>query len=247
MSKRKKYSPSIDLGHIGELHAIDRAFQERGESEGIRPHIVELIARLTDGLWKSDAAVYAAQTKRWWDLGWGKELGVRTLKQYRAKVPGIPASLFGENEEFPLLTLLDPRPGLVPNCCMAGIRHGEWYQEGDAVPCDGRHADPTEPIWIRAHNGWDNWNHRPSECLADSTGNLFAGTAKVLAALWGQHESVREVCAQEGRIMDGPGSVHRDNREECACLRVSGGRPELHLSRCDDGDPDCGSVAFHRE
>lgn len=239
-----KYKPSIDLGHIGELHALDRLLQERGETDGIRPHITEMIRRLTDGnklvkAGPNDPRV--SQAKKLWDLGFGRELKYSKFDDYLATIPAIPASLLANNPEFPLLVLVDPRLGYVVSCRLAGLKFAEYgYGDKALKPCDKHHTIPTTaPYWIRAHDGTPNLGRKPSECLAECTGKRFAGTADVGIAIYVQH-------GKYNHSMDLPGSVHRGG-SCCACLGVWRDGPELCVSRDVTAGPRFGSVVFVRE
>ena len=241
-----KYIPSIDLGHIGELHDLDRRLQERGELSGIRPHIVELIARLTSGgVGSKIADPRQSAAKRLWDLGFGTELGVRTFKQYLAKVPPVPVEALVEDSTLPLLRLCDPRPSLIASARMASVRHAELgYSEGNAEPWDARHEDGKEPFWLRAHDGRVNHKRRPSDCRAECLGNLLAGTAKVGLALYAHDQ---KVVVEDEHVMDLPGSVRQGARSDCAFLKVWGRHPELCLYRSGGAGARFGTVFFRRE
>jgi hypothetical protein len=237
-----KYKPSIDLGHIGEIHALDRALQERGEENGIHPHIVELISRLTSGgvAGKSDDLRHI-QAKRLWDRGFGRELEFDSFDTYLATIPEIPARLLEDDPELPLLSLADPRLGLIKACELIGIKHEEFsYTEGDAVPWDERHKDLVKPFWLRHNDGRTNRNRRPDHCRDECTGDILAGTALVGIMAYLHHP---EIIVEDEHVIDLPGSVHRDGRVHCAYLGVWGGRVELDVCRGSDiAYPDCGSL-----
>jgi len=231
----------LTTGQIGQLIEIDRA---RG---GIGEEVQELIRRLTSGGVagkSSDPREIAA--KLLWDKGFGNEAGVDSFEAYLAQIPKIPESLLADDPDLPLLSLADPRPGLVKACELIGVRHAELgYSEGDAVPCDERHTDPTEPFWFRHDDGRRNRDRRPDHCRDECTGDVLAGTATVGAFAYLHHH---QIVVENEHIIDLPGSVRRDGRVDCAFLGVWEGQVEFYVSRGSDGaGPDCGSLRFRRK
>ena len=228
------------------LREIERSRVKKG-LPGFHDDIQALIARYKDGakvLKSSDPRL--VQAKVLWDKGVGRELGFKTFKTYLATIPQIPASLLADDPNLPLLRLVDPRLGISKSCKLIGIKFEEFgYSDADAIACDSRHETPTEPFWVRAHNGRKNRNRRPDVCRNESKDNLFAMTAMVAIFVWVQDPSI----IKEGEhVLDCPGSVLRAARGCCACLRVWGGEVKLYLhGHADIADAYFGSGGFRRE
>mgnify|MGYP001580862527 CR=1 FL=1 len=72
-----------------------------------------------------------AMAKRLWDRGFGLNPKVKAenFKAYLLGIPQIPTGLVGEDSELPLLSLCDPRPGLLRSCKLLGIQHEELDTE----------------------------------------------------------------------------------------------------------------------
>ncbi|MFA4845003.1 MAG: hypothetical protein WC654_00385 [Patescibacteria group bacterium] len=234
----------LTTGQIGQLIEIDRARQG-----GIGSEVQELIMRftsggvagkLTDPRW--------AQAKRLWDRGFGRDeaVNVKTFKAYLASIPQISASLIADDPDLPLLSLCDPRPGLVRSCKLIGIHHEELgYKEGDAVPFDDRYIDPTVPFWFRHDDGRRNHKRRPDHCRDELTGDILSGTAIVGAFSYLHHP---EIVKEGEHVADLPGSVRRGDRAGCAYLRVWGGQVGLDVSRNSViADPSYGALRFRRK
>lgn len=97
------------------------------------------------------------QARRYWHLGVGEALGATPFERYWAGIPEIPDTLWGKNEAFPRLVLVEPRLNLATLCRLAGViltkrpdalvdrRHG--YQH--------RYAAYVIPTWIRVNDGKD--------------------------------------------------------------------------------------------
>ncbi len=185
------------------------------------------------------------QAKRLWDLGYGRALGYESFEVYLATIPEIPASLLADDPELPLLTLDDPRVPRTARAKLAGVKYAEFgYNDQSHIPFDKRHETSKTPYWFRAHNGRPNRGRKPSECRAELTGNLLAGTVDVGLALFTQHKNV----VKEGEhVMELPGSVPRDVRGYCACLYVWDGQPKLNSYGDGNANPHYGAVVFRRE
>jgi len=235
----------FNTGHVAKLDEIQSARLRRGMS-GIGLEIEELIRRLeSGGVAGKSADIRETQAKRLWDLGYGRELNIPTFETYLATIPEVPASLLADDPELPLLTLDDPRLPLTVRARLAGVRHAELgYNDGDLVPFDERHKTPAGPYWFRAHNGRSIRNKKPSDCRKACTGKLLSGTADVLIALFTHH---KDVAKEDEHIMDGPGSVRREDRACCSYLEVWDGGPRLYGDLVDDAYPRCGSVVFRRD
>jgi len=242
----------FNTGHVAKLDEIQSARLRRGMS-GIGLEIEELIRRLeSGGVAGKSNDVRETQAKRLWDLGYGKwlmenrpALGITSFETYLATIPAVPAGLVEHDDFLPLLTLDDPRVPRTVRARLAGVKHAEFgYADDTLAPFDARHETGNQPYWFRAHDGRVNNGKKPSECRALCTGNLLAGTADVLIALFTQHTNV----VKEGEhIMDGPGSVHRETRTDCAYLGVWDGSPELVGHHGGDADSFYGTVVFRRE
>jgi hypothetical protein len=230
----------FDVGHVAKLHEIQKARLRAGQP-GIGAEVEELIRRLESGgvAGKSDDP-RTVQAKKWWDAGVGRELGIRSFKEYLATIPEIPASLAEQRYDFPLLVLVERRLCTIVAARFAGLKYGELgYTDGTLVPVDGRHMLPEEPFWIRAHDGGPNLDRKPSVCLAECIGDRFAGTDSVGIAIHLVH-------GKRGHVMDLPGSVRAVHREYCACVDPFGD-PELRAGRHDGAIRQYGTVVFVRK
>lgn len=225
-----KYNPSIDLGHIGELHTLDRKLQEGGQPEGIRPHIVELIARLTSGgVAGKMTDPREAMAKRLWDRGFGPDPSVKTknFKAYLAGIPKIPEGLVAEDSDLQLISLADPRPGLLRSCKLLGIQFEELgYTEDSAEPFNDQFPLPSAPFWFRHDDGRKNRKRRPDHCRDELVGDILAGTAMEGIFAFAHHPTI---VVEGEHIIDLPRTVLRVARVRCACLGVWHGRVELGL------------------
>ena len=180
-----------------------------------------------------------------WDRGFGRNRAIQAenFLAYLASIPQIPASLLADDPDLPLLSLADPRPGLLRNCRLLGIQFDELgYKDGDAVPFDERFVLPTAPFWFRHDDGRTNRNRRPDHCRDALTGDIQAGTAMEGIFALTHHPSIGE------HIMDLPGTVNGSMRVDCAFLSVSDGRVELSLLRKFDlAHPDCWTLRVRRK
>ena len=228
------------------LREIERSRVKKG-LPGFHDDIQALIARYKDGakvLKSSDPRLI--QAKVLWDKGFGRELGFKTFKSYLATIPMIPVSLLADDPNLPLLRLVDPRLGIAKACKLFGIKFEELgYSDADAVICDARHETPTEPFWVRAHDGRKNRSRRPDVCRDECKDKIFVMTAMVAIMTWVQDPSIIK---QGEHVLDCPGSVPRSARGSCAFLRVWVGEVKLDLLRIAGGAfPHYGAGAFRRE
>ena len=236
----------FDVGHVAQLHEIQRARLSRGDP-GIGSEVEELIARLTSGgVGARSGDLRTIQAKRLWDKGFGREVKAKNFKAYLASIPEIPASLITDDPEFPFLSLVDPCVGLVCACSLASVQHSELgYSDGDIIPFDERHTDPTQPFWVRHDDGRKNRNRRPDHCRDECTGDLLAGTAMVGLFTYIHHQ---EIVKEGEHILDLPGSIHHDEPLVCAYLGVWDGQPKLSISGDSDRAlSDYGSLRFRRK
>jgi hypothetical protein len=233
----------FDVGHVAKLHEIQSARLSAGQ-EGIGPEVEELIRRLEMG----GVNQWRIQAKRLWDRGFGRDpsVGAKTLKAYLKGIPQIPASLLADDADLSLLSLADPRPGLLRSCKLLVIQFEELgYSDDSAESFDQRFAIPTTPFWFRHDDGRHNRKRRPDHCRDEATGDIQAGTAMEGIFAYAHHLDI----VKEGEhVIDLPGTVHRDNRVDCACLEVWGGQTELYLYRHSDvASPDYGALRLRRK
>lgn len=233
----------FDLAHVAKLNEIQRARLSAGQ-EGIGPEVEELIRRLEMG----GVNQWRIQAKRLWDRGFGLDPSIqaKNFKVYLQGIPRIPASLLVEDSNLPLLSLADPRPGLLRSCKLLGIQHEELgYKDGDAVPFEDRFVMPTQPFWFRHDDGRKNRNRRPDHCRDELTGDIQAGTAMEGIFVYAHHP---DIVKENEHILDLPGTVHHSSRADCACLRVWGGQVELDLNWSSDiASPGYGTLRLRRK
>jgi len=182
----------------------------------------------------AESAVRVAQA-----MQWSSGLGLRaedTLPQ----IPKIPATILQPRGELNLLTLVPFHLGNVELAKAAGLKYGEYgYTDETLVPVDETRYDFSKLgwRWVLAHDGSQNLNRKPSDCLAECVGNRYAGVDKVGVAIHLIHGARKH-------IMDLPASVRADDRDGCAYVE-SFDEPELYA---DWGEgvarPECGAAFF---
>ncbi len=229
----------LSTGQIRELLAIDAA------GRGIGREVQELIARLSSGgvKIKSDN-VRHIQAKRLWNLGFGQ--GFASFPEYLATIPQIPKSLLGDDPELPMLSLADPRPGLVAICQMAGVEYNP-ADSGQAIPLPGkpRLKDPTEPFWFRHDDGRPNRNRKPNQCLRNAKSGTIAGTALTGIMAFLHHPGI---LSDEGFCIDLPGSVSSTRGENCGSIRSDRGVVVLEVNGCASvASKNSGALRVRRE
>jgi len=231
-------------GMIAELIAIDKT-----RKGGVGAEVQELINRLTDGgIAKTDKTaktvdIRRKQAKKYWDLGFGRELGIDSFKAYLATIPEIPAPLLDPDERFPLLVLVDPRLGLAKTCDLVA-----WIALDTAVSmvlaADVRHETPVAPFWVRAHDGRFNRDQKPIDCRNACTGMEFAMTAMVGVCLF---INFPKIVSWNLWTIDLPGSVLDGLAGRVATLKFDeGDEPELSWGWEDRTDMDAGTGTFRR-
>ncbi|MBI4256534.1 hypothetical protein HY626_00580 [Candidatus Uhrbacteria bacterium] len=236
--------PKLTTGQICQLIEIDRA------GDGIGNLVQELIIRLTSGgVAGKMTDPRGTMAKRLWDRGFGRDSAIKAknFKAYLAAIPQIPASLIAEDSDLSLLSLADPRPGLLRACQLLGIQYEELgYADGDAEPFDERFMIPAAPFWFRHDDGRANSNRRPDHCRDElATGDIQVGTATEGIFAFAHHP---QIVVEGEHIIDLPGTVHHSRRVHCAYLRVWSGRVGLDLSG-DSGfaDPSYGALRVRRK
>ncbi|TAL50567.1 hypothetical protein EPN81_02460 [Patescibacteria group bacterium] len=233
----------FDVGHVAKLHEIQTARLRAGQ-EGIGAQVDELIRRLELG----GVNQWRIHAKRLWDRGFGRDpvVNAKNFKTYLQGIPQIPAGLLADDADLSLLSLADPRPGLLRSCKLLGVLYEELgYSEGDAVPFDERFAIPVTPFWFRHDDGRKNRERRPDHCREEPTNDILVGTAMEGIFAYAHHP---HIVVQGEHIIDLPGTVPRGLRVSCAYLGVWGGQTGLDLSRHSGiPGPGCGSLCVRRK
>jgi hypothetical protein len=232
---------------IGQVLACEKSHGALGA------RIQEIIARLTSGgiEGKTDD-VRVQQAKRLWDKGMGRtrfgsKADYKSFEGYLATIPEIPAGLLPHDPEFPLLVLVDPRLGLAKSCKRFNIKFEELgYSDADVASCDDRHATPSQPHWVRVHDGRKNHNRAPNDYRKDYTEDeVYAMTAMVAIHAFVQYPGIIEAGVH---ILGCHGSVHAENRDHCAYLEAWFGFVRLYVNGSTEvGYPGYGSGGFRRE
>jgi len=221
-----------------ELLAIDAA------GRGIGREVQQLIARLSSGGVKINADdVRRIQAKRLWNLGFGN--GHSSFTGYLTTIPEIHESLLGVDPESPMLSLADPRPGLVAICQMVGVDY-DPAANGQAMPLSGkpRLEDPTEPFWFRHDDGRPNRNRKPEDCIRNVKKGTIAGTALTGVIVFLHHPLI---FSGEEFCIDLPGSESSVSSRDCASLRMNGETVTLEVDRCAAvGEENSGSLRVRR-
>ncbi|NQV90329.1 hypothetical protein HQ487_02880 [Candidatus Uhrbacteria bacterium] len=233
----------FDVGHVAKLHEIQSARLSAGQ-EGIGSEVEDLIRRLEAG----GINQRRIQAKRLFDRGFGRDPSVKakTFKAYLASIPQIPEGLIAEDSDLSLLSLCDPRPGLLRSCKLLGIQYEELgYSEESIVPFNDRFPLPTEPFWFRHDDGRANRKRRPDHCRDELTGDIQAGSAMEGIFAFGHHPAI---VVEDEHIIDLPRSVPRGDRVDCAYLGVWDGQAKLNLDGLAGlANPYCGSLRVRRK
>ncbi len=108
---------TFTIDQITALREIERARMRSG-LPGLRQDIQVLISRLTSGGVgpKAEVPERVRHAKQLWDCGWGSELGYESFDDYLLTIPEIPEFPASYSVRFPLLVLVDARPGLDGVC-----------------------------------------------------------------------------------------------------------------------------------
>lgn len=173
---------------------------------------------------------------------WAKALGLKE-EDVLQQVPEIPVTLLQSRGNMDLLTLVPFHLGNTQLAKAAGLKYEEYgYTDETLIPANPHHEDlPTTWAWVLAHDGSPNLGRKPTDCLAQCTGELYAGVDKVGVAIWLIH-------GPRKHAMDLPGSVRAGVRDRCACVFPFDGKPRLFARRIADvADPCYGTVVFVRE
>jgi hypothetical protein len=232
----------FNAGHSVLLFEIQAERLQRGEP-GIGPEVEDLIRRLTSGgvAGKTDDP-REAQVKRYWDLGVGTALGCKSFSEYLASIPEIPEALKADDASFPLLVLVETRVGLKRLCDLGNIAFDG--NDETFVAYDARHAELTQPTWIRIQDGRKNRNRSVKDCRETFAEHELGLTALQGVCSYLQHPTVVIEWTKDGaHAMDLSGSVHRGYRDDVACLRVREGRAELFWYWVGLAVPGCGSAS----
>lgn len=239
-------SDLFNTGHVAQLHEIQRARLRHGE-RGIGPEVEELIMRLTSGgVAGASADLRVIRAKRLFDLGLGRELEMVRFEDYLATIPAIPDELLIEDPDFPHLVLVESRIGVTRLCRLGNITFSGDDQT--LVPWDERHQDSTSPVWIRMQDGRRNRDRKVRDCRVVFAPDELGFTALEGVCSYLELSSVVEELRdnQNGHAMDLPGSVHRDNRDYMANLRVNKGQAILHWHWSGHAYPNYGSASRRR-
>lgn len=233
----------FDIGHVAKLHEIQAARLSAGQ-EGISPEVEELIRRLEMG----GVNQWRIQAKRLWDKSFGRDPAVnaKNFKVYLAGIPQIPEGLIKDDSDLRLLSLADPRPGLLRSCKLLGIQFEELgYNDSSVEPFDNRFAIPTTPFWFRHDDGRRNRKRRPDHCRDELVGDIQTGSAMEGIYAYAHHPDIVTVGEH---LVDLPGSVRRGARDGCAFLGVWGGQVKLGVDRDSDfACPGYGSLRLRRK
>ncbi len=236
------------MGHINTKQL--RHFLELDENgPGLHDEFQSFIRQITSGgVAGKMTDPRVAMAKRFWDRGFGRDprVGAKNFKAYLAGIPKIPEGLVAEDSELPLLSLCDPRPGLLRSCKMLGIQFQEFgYAEDSVKPFDYRFPLPTEPFWFRHDDGRKNRGRRPDHCRGELVGDVLAGTALEGVFAYAHHPTI---VVENEHVIDLPRTVNRARRVRCAYLGVWRGQVEIHLSgSSDSADPGYGALRLRRK
>jgi len=233
----------FNVGHVAKLNEIQEARLRAGQ-EGIGAEVEDLIRRLEMG----GVNQWRIHAKRLWDRGFGRDKAVKAknFRDYLQGIPKIPASLLAQDSDLSLLSLADPRPGLLRSCRLLRIKYEKLgCADGDVGPFDDRFVLPTAPFWFRHDGGMENRKRRPDHCRDEATGLVLVGTAMEGLFAYAHHLDI----VKEGQhALDLPGTVCHPERVDCAFLRVWSRQARLGLYRCSGfASPDYGALRVRRK
>ncbi|MBU1705880.1 hypothetical protein KKG19_04115 [Patescibacteria group bacterium] len=245
-------SDLFTVAHIAQLHEIQKARLRRNQP-GLGSEVEELIRRLTDGGVAGQKAarkkgarksgqsddLRVIQAKRFWDKGFGRELGYEKLENYLATIPEVPEHLKADDPDKPMLVLTEPRlQSIVKTCRLIGVVFNADDQTLE--PYDERHATSQAPKWVRMHDGRRNHKRKPSTCRDELKNGEFSGTDLAGICCYLHFPD----CAREDEhVMDLPGSVLAEYRDGCASLEVWDGRAGLCWRHDDVAISFCGAAS----
>jgi hypothetical protein len=238
--RRKKMGNLFDLGHVTQLHEIQRARLKRGKP-GIGREVEELIRRLTSGGVAGESLEpWAFQAKRYFEMGIGREIGITHFEKYLETIPKPPPQLRLLDKNFPLLILVEPRLGLKMLCSCGNV---DFDGDDDTfIRCD-----LVKPFWIRMQDGRKNRNRSVDDCRRDFAKNELGLTALEGVSAYIQYpEVVSDSTRRDGHAMDMPGSVRCEQRGDVASLRASSGRIVLDWRWGDSALPNHGSASCRK-
>ncbi|MBU0646363.1 hypothetical protein KJ611_02700 [Patescibacteria group bacterium] len=228
----------ITFDQMVSLRELERANVKNG-GNGYRDELQELINRLKSGgvAGGVEDDIRTIQAKRFFDKGFGRELGFDKFEGYLATIPEVPEHLKADDPDKPLLVLLEPRlNSIVKTCRLIGIKF--VYDDQTLEPYDERHAAPQAPKWVRMHDGRHNHLRKPSTCRDELKNGEFSGTDLVGVCCYLHYPD----CVREGEhVMDLPGSVGALYRGDSACLGVWDGQAKLSSFFGVSSYPDCGA------
>lgn len=231
----------FDLGHVAQLHEIQKARLSNGEP-GIGREVAALIRRLTSGgvAGRSDNP-QIVQTKRLWDLCIGTELGYWNFEEYAGTIPAISPRLLLPDREFPLLVLVETRLDLKMLCALANVDFDG--DDNTFQPWDARCMRQRQPYWIRMQDGRKNRGRSVADCRESFMQGEIGLTALEGVSAYIQYpEVVADLLGPDGHAMVMPGSVLHENRVSTAYLCADVGRIRLNWLWPDAG-PKCGSAS----
>jgi hypothetical protein len=186
--------------------------------------------------------------KRLWDRDFGlhRNVNAENFEAYLQGMPQIPEGLLAEDTELPLLSLADPRPGLLQACRILVIEYEELsYTDKTAGPFDERFETPAEPFWFRHDDGRQNKGRRPDHCRDETSGDVQVGTAMEGIFAYAHHS---QIVVEDEHILDLPGTVVRSWSVDCACLKVWDGQAKLSFSRSSNCfSQDYGTLRVRRK
>jgi|GEM_PF-5333206 hypothetical protein len=180
-----------------------------------------------------------ARATRLFGSGWGNVLRyprIAGVDGYLQSVPPIPREFLEPDPEFPLLVLVDVRPGLDRCCALAGVSVSGDQSFHPSVP-DWVTADEFDkPYWILCNDGRSNRARSPrfnttDFCRERGVAGLQAHEGLFLAI---QHPST-----VDDNVLDLVGSMA--SGATTACLGRIFGRLKLTHRQIDCPMDDCGA------
>ena len=162
-----------------------------------------------------------------WGHGVGKALGFDTFEAYFATIPEIPWRLLLWGwRKFPFLVLVETRLALTCICKLLDIK----FDGGDGlfVAYDERSVVVQQPYWIQAQDGRKYRGLTVCECR-ERFGKREMGLIAIEGVCFvSQYPSVLgDLTGENCHVMDLPGSVVHNDRDEAAYLYLKDGRMRL--------------------
>ena len=221
-----------------ELRTTPEQFAELLRMDSYGPGIGEEIQALIDRIGPPDmsdtvVSTRVIQAQHLWAYGFAKFASgrPRPFEEYLRRIPAIPSELQGHDDEFPFLSLADPKWGAVDSADLCSVQIPEILRERDVMRVSGGMRRQERPFWFRHDDGTKNGGRPPQECR-DLTGNnvWFACLLTACFAII-HHPELRQ---GDGTPVQLLGVRWRHSLSRVALLYLHSESPEIHFNGSKD-------------